>query len=239
MGIAQNLTRDEILDQVLQAGQMIALEERQLRNIVFMGMGEPFHNEENLHAALAALTASELFHHSPRKILVSTVGLPEAMLRCARRFPEVNLALSLHGVRQDVREQIIPLARRYPLDALQDCLRQLNRLQRGEVMIEYLMLAGVNDSDEDAQLLAHWLRDLRVHVNLIPYNPIEDAPRLVGTERARRDEFSGLLKQAGLKCTIRYSLGADIAAACGQLVRRENRGKGPIVPGLHLKNGVQ
>lgn len=223
MGIAQNLMADEILDQVLIAGQLLAAEDRRLRNIVFMGMGEPFHNESELYRALESLIAPELFHHSPAKILVSTVGIPDAMLRCARRFPEVNLALSLHSVRQEVRERLVPLARQYPLDQLRATLVQLKELQGKPVMIEYLLLAEVNDAPADARELIAWLAGLDVHVNLIPYNPIAGAPQLFGTPRSGRDAFAGLLKQAGLKTTIRYSLGADVAAACGQLVRQENR----------------
>lgn len=223
MGIAQDLASEEIVDQVLQAGQLLAEEERRIRNIVFMGMGEPFHNEEKLYGALELLTAAEVFHHSPAKILLSTVGIPDAMIRCARRFPEVNLALSLHSAKQTTREQLIPLAKQFPLPELRSALVETNRLQGKPVMIEYLMLAGINDSESDAMELANWLEGLNVHVNLIPYNPIDDAPHLEGTVRAGRDAFAGRLKQAGLSTTIRYSLGADIAAACGQLVRRENR----------------
>ncbi|MEX0819398.1 MAG: 23S rRNA (adenine(2503)-C(2))-methyltransferase RlmN, partial [Pirellulaceae bacterium] len=91
------------------------------------------------------------------------------------------------------------------------------------VMIEYLMLAGLNDSQEDARELIAWLAGLNVHVNLIPYNPIEDAPQLVGSDRAARLNFAKTIRDAGFKTTLRYSLGHDIAAACGQLVRRENR----------------
>ena len=223
MGVAQDLSSGEILDQVLQAGQLLASEGRKIRNLVFMGMGEPFHNEENLYASIEALTAAQLFHHSPAKILISTVGIPEAMIRCARRFPAVNQALSLHSARQETREQIIPLAKKYPLEQLRQAIVEINRIQQKPVMVEYLMLAGVNDTNGDAAALIAWLRDLDVHVNLIPYNPIEDAPHLVGTERPERDAFAGLLKQAGLQTTIRYSLGADIDAACGQLVKKENR----------------
>ena len=115
MGIARNLSPAEILDQVVQARQIAAAEGRTIRNLVFMGMGEPFHNEENLYATLAALAAPELFHHPPSRILISTVGLPDAMIRAARRFPEVHFALSLHSARQDVRERLIPLAARYSL----------------------------------------------------------------------------------------------------------------------------
>jgi 23S rRNA (adenine2503-C2)-methyltransferase len=223
MGIARNLSADEMLDQVLHAGQLLADEKRVIRNIVFMGMGEPFHNEENLYQTLQSLLAPELFHHSPTKILVSTVGVADAMLRCAARFPAVNLALSLHSVRQDVRESLIPLAKKYPLDQLRDTIRELNRMSRATLMIEYLMLAKVNDSFDDARELIAWLRGLNVHVNLIPFNPIDDAPQLICTSRSDREVFANALKAAGFKTTIRYSLGNDIAAACGQLVRHENR----------------
>jgi 23S rRNA (adenine2503-C2)-methyltransferase len=204
---------------------MLTSEGRLLRNLVFMGMGEPFHNEENLYATLDALLAPELFHQPPSRILVSTVGLPEAMIRCAGRYPKVNLALSLHSANQATREQLIPLARRYKLHELRRAIAEVNRIQppRTEVMIEYLMLAGNNDSPEAAAELVDWLAGLRVHVNLIPFNPIDDAPHLAGSSREVREAFGARLKAAGFKTTIRYSLGADVAAACGQLVRKENR----------------
>ncbi len=223
MGIARNLTAAEILDQLLIAGQLLAVEQRRVRNIVFMGMGEPFHNEDNLYETLDALTSPELFHHPPTKLLVSTVGVADAMVRCAQRFPLVNLALSLHSVRQDLRETLIPLARTYPLDQLRETLREVNALTQTPVMIEYLLLAGQNDSASDARELIAWISGLRVHVNLIPYNPIEESPHLSGSDKPTREAFSDQLKTAGIKTTLRYSLGQDIAAACGQLVRHENR----------------
>jgi len=230
MGIARNLTPAEILDQFVQARQIAAAEGRTIRNLVFMGMGEPFHNEEALYETLDALTAPELFHHPPSRILVSTVGLPDAMIRAARRFPEVHFALSLHSANQNTRERLIPLAARYPLDELRRAVAELNRIQPANtfVMIEYLTLAGVNDSPDDARALVAWLAGLRVHVNLIPYNPIDDAQYLADSDRGAREAFGAILKSAGLKTTIRYSLGADIAAACGQLVRRENRRRGGV-----------
>lgn len=223
MGIARNLSTAEILDQVVLAGERLAAENRLVRNIVFMGMGEPFHNEETLYEVVAALLAPELFHYPPRRILISTVGIPDAMLRAARRFPQVNLALSLHSVRQSVREQLIPLAAKYSLDELRAAVAAVNKIQQNTVMIEYLMLAGVNDSSDDARELAAWLTGLDAHVNLIPYNPIESAPHLRTTDRTERDAFAAILRDAGFVTTIRYSLGADIAAACGQLVQSENR----------------
>jgi 23S rRNA (adenine2503-C2)-methyltransferase len=186
-------------------------------------MGEPFHNEAAVYEAVASLLSPELFHHTPGRILISTVGIPDAMVRCARRFPAVNLALSLHSVRQDVRERLIPLAAKYSLDDLRAAVAQVNEIQQNTVMIEYLMLAGVNDAAADARQLVDWLSGLNVHINLIPYNPITTAPRLRTTERPERDAFAAILRDAGCITTIRYSLGADIAAACGQLVQNDNR----------------
>jgi 23S rRNA (adenine2503-C2)-methyltransferase len=142
------------------------------------------------------------------------------MIRCAEQFPDVNLALSLHSVDQDVRQCIIPLARKYRLPELKRAITEMNRLQKRPVMLEYLMLRGINDSLEQAQQLAAWVHDIKVHINLIPFNPIDDAPDLQGSSPDVIRQFSDALKKAGLKVTTRYSLGNDIAAACGQLVRR-------------------
>ena len=229
MGFQSNLTTAEILDQIVQAGQIATAEDRRIRNIVLMGMGEPFHNEEAVHSTIEALTAGGGFHHPASRLLISTVGIPAAMLRCARKFPAVNLALSLHSVRQEVRERIIPLARKYRVEELRETIAQLNALQPGTVMVEYLMLSGVNDScdgeNSDAAELSRFLEGLRVHVNLIPYNPIDDAPNLTASPREVRDRFATYLKQAGHPTTIRYSMGADIEAACGQLVQQIDRRK--------------
>lgn len=235
MGIAQNLSSAEILDQIVQTGQILAAEGRRLHNIVFMGMGEPFHNEENLFETLDALTSPKMFNRSPGSILVSTVGVPQGMLRCAERFPKVNLALSLHSVNPEVRRELIPLTNKHPLDELQKTIEELNRQQSIPVMIEYLMLAGKNDSLEDASQLVEWLHGLNVHVNLIPYNEIEDAPHLTGSEDAKIRTFAAAIKDAGLTTTVRYSLGSDIAAACGQLVRKENRQTAMSQPLQQLK----
>ena len=223
MGIAHDLSAAEMLDQIVVAGELLAEEGRRVRNIVFMGMGEPFHNEQALYETVSALLDPRMFHHTPGRILISSVGIPEAMIRSAGRFPEVHLALSLHSACQEFRQQIIPLAARYSLAELRKALERINQIQRCSVMIEYLMLAGRNDSADDAHKLVEWLNGLRVHVNLIPFNPIQAAPHLKSTARAGRDAFATILKSAGYTTTIRYSLGADIAAACGQLVQQENR----------------
>jgi 23S rRNA (adenine2503-C2)-methyltransferase len=117
----------------------------------------------------------------------------------------------------------MPLAVKYPLQDLKTAIAEVNRLQNVPLMIEYLMLENHNDSVNQAQELAAWVTNLNVHINLIPFNPIKDAPHLAGSAREVIENFSRTLKHAGLKVTTRHSLGADIAAACGQLVRKENR----------------
>ncbi len=223
MNLVKNLSAEEILDQVLQAGMIIAAEGRRLRNIVFMGMGEPLHNEPELHRALALLVDRRSFNLHPSRIMVSTVGIPAGMIRLAQLHPQIRLALSLHRVRPDVRRSLIPISERYGLDELHEALREVTRIQQREIMIEYLLLDGVNDTDEDLRLLIEFLGDINVHVNLIPYNPIDDAPHLIGSSPERCREFAAGLKAAGLRVTTRYSLGSDVAAACGQLVRGDQR----------------
>lgn len=225
MGMAHNLSTHEIVDQVTQANRLLREENRSVRNIVFMGMGEPFHNEAAIVESLEVLQSSSGFHHPLSRILVSTVGIPKAMLRVANKFPTANIALSLHSPIQTTREQIIPLAKRYSLDELRTAILELNQIQpkRTAVMLEHLMLDGINDSLEDAEALREWVKDLRVHVNLIPYNLVEEAPHLKGSGRATIESFAAILKEAGTPTTIRYSMGSDIEAACGQLVRGENR----------------
>ncbi|KLU04498.1 Ribosomal RNA large subunit methyltransferase N [Rhodopirellula islandica] len=223
MGIAKNLATEEILDQVVQAGQILRAENRRLSNIVFMGMGEPLHNEANVTEAIQLLTAPDHFARSPSTVLVSTVGVPAAMLRLANAFPRLNLALSLHSADQATRETIIPLGKKASLTQLHDTIQEIQTIQDREFMIEYLMLRGVNDSAEDAKRLIDWIGDLRVHVNLIPYNTIEASPHLQASPRPTIESFADLLKASGLKTTVRYSLGHDIEAACGQLIRQENR----------------
>jgi 23S rRNA (adenine2503-C2)-methyltransferase len=215
MGFTRNLTSAEMLDQVAQANRMVKPERRAIRNVVFMGMGEPLLNLENVFSAVEFLTAVPFFNLSGARITVSTVGIPHAMERFAERLPDVQLALSLHSARQELRERLMPQARKYPLDMLRDTLVKVSR--SGKVMIEYLMLAGVNDSDEDLRALEAYLADIPVHINIIPFNEYAGS-NLRGTPRSGREHFASRLKAAGFDTTLRYSLGSDIAAACGQLV---------------------
>ncbi|MEA2068186.1 MAG: radical SAM protein, partial [Verrucomicrobiota bacterium] len=220
MGFTRNLTAAEILDQVAQANRMVKPEGRTIRNVVFMGMGEPLLNLEHVFEAVDFLKAAPFFNLSGSRITVSTVGIPHAMVRFAEEYPDVQLALSLHTARQDVREKLMPQARKYPLDMLREALVAASA--HGKVMIEYLMLAGVNDREEDFHALENYLRDLPVHINIIPFNGYAGSD-LRGTPEPERKEFSDRLKAAGFDATLRYSLGSDVAAACGQLVQHKRK----------------
>jgi 23S rRNA (adenine2503-C2)-methyltransferase len=218
MGFVRNLTAAEIVGQVLETARLVRAEGRRLRNLVFMGMGEPLHNEAALGEALDALRDPARFNFPDRFIVVSTVGVPAAMVRFAKRFPAVNLALSLHSARPEVRREIVPLARKHSLTALRGALEEVAAIQGRPVMIEYLLLDGVTDTSADLIALPQFVTGLPVHVNLIPFNAVEDARGLRGTPEARRKEFAAALKHSGLKVTLRYSLGSDIDGACGQLI---------------------
>jgi 23S rRNA (adenine2503-C2)-methyltransferase len=223
MGITRNLTAFEIVDQVAIANRILKGEGRRVRNLVFMGMGEPFHNSDEVDHALDMLTDPTMFNLAPGHITVSTVGIPEEMTRLAAARPEIHIALSLHSARQDRRVELIPLAHKYDSEALRKAVKELNRLQQRPVMIEYLMLAEFNDTPDDLDALLQWVDGLNVHVNLIPFNTIAGMDHLKATPKSQRAAFSSELRARGIKTTLRYSLGADVTAACGQLVREEKR----------------
>lgn len=225
MGVSRNLSAGEIVEQVVLANRELADEGRRVRNIVFMGMGEPMHNAEAVHDAIAWLTGPATIDHPPSRILVSTVGVPGPWLAMAESLPEVNYALSLHAVLPETRERIVPLAAKHSLDELRSVIAEINAMQRAKstVMLEHVMLDGVNDGQHDADALLAWVEGLRVHVNLIPFNVIPDCKDLSPSPRETIVRFRDRLHAAGVPATIRYSLGADIDAACGQLVRDENR----------------
>jgi 23S rRNA (adenine2503-C2)-methyltransferase len=211
LGFIRNLTAAEMLDQVLLAKRLLRDEGRTLRNVVVMGMGEPLRNEENLFQCLETLRDPRFFNLSENHLMVSTVGIPDAMLRFAKRFPNIQLALSLHSARQEVRERIMPVAKFQTLEKLKAVFPTI-----GTMMIEYLMLKGINDGPEDLAALIDFLRGTNAHINLIQFNPHPGAPFEPVSEEVRK-AFGDALKKAGFKTTLRYSLGDDIAAACGQL----------------------
>ncbi|HMP97772.1 MAG TPA: 23S rRNA (adenine(2503)-C(2))-methyltransferase RlmN [Kiritimatiellia bacterium] len=222
LGLARNLTTDEILAQVSLAQRLLRAEARTLRNIVFMGMGEPLHNEKNLYAALDTLRNPRAFYFADRHLMVSTVGMVAAMGRFRERFPTVNLALSLHSARQEVRRDLMPAAKSQTLEKLRAVFPPQG--SPSPLMIEYVLLQGVNDGPDDLTALIDYLRGAEVHINLIPFNPHPGAA-FTPVGKAEREAFAHALRRAGYKVTLRRSLGDDIAAACGQLA------------GVHARSG--
>ena len=218
MGFSRNLTVAEILDQVRWANRRIKLEGRSVRNVVFMGMGEPLLNQAAVFEAVERLIDPAWFNLSGAHVTVSTVGIAPGMRAFAERLPSCRLALSLHSARQSVRERLIPQARNFPLSVLREALEEA--AERGTVMIEYLLWKNVTDQPEDLAALVDFVGDLRVHVNLIPFNSFTGS-NLEGASEASCTDFSDKLKKRGLSVTLRRSLGADIMAACGQLVQHK------------------
>jgi 23S rRNA (adenine2503-C2)-methyltransferase len=214
LGLARNLTAAEMLDQVTWAMHFLRHENRRLRNVVFMGMGEPFHNETNLYATLDTLRDPRAFYLADRHLMVSTVGMVDAMGRFRARYPDVRLALSLHSARQDLRKTLMPAGKSQTLERLREQLPGLDT--KHPIMIEVVLLKGINDGPEDLHALIDYLRGVNAHINLIQFNPFPGAAFLPVT-RQEREEFAHALRRAGYKVTLRRSLGDDIAAACGQL----------------------
>lgn len=210
-GFSRNVLRHEIIDQVLSVQEDF---QRRVSHIVFMGMGEPLLNLENVLPAMQSLNQDVGI--GQRNMTLSTVGIPGRIIELAQHRLQVTLAVSLHASNQALREQLIPSARRYPLkDLLAECRSYVEVTSR-RVTFEYILLAGVNDSPEQAAELAQMLRGFQSHVNLIPYNPIREADYQRPTSR-RIQAFTNVLKQQQIAVSVRYSRGLEADAACGQL----------------------
>jgi 23S rRNA (adenine2503-C2)-methyltransferase len=213
-GLLRNLTTGEIVEQVIQIDRFLKLKEERVSNVVFMGMGEPFENYDNVLKAIHLLT--DHFNISQRRITVSTVGLVDKILQFADEDLSVNLVLSLHAPNQRIRQKIIPYARKYDIEDLLAAMLHFARKTKRDITYEYTLMAGINDSLEQAQELAIKLKNHPCTVNLIPYNPVEGL-NLKRPEKESIDLFRDLLVEAGIPTTWRYTKGKDIAAACGQL----------------------
>lgn len=210
-GYVRNLATHEIVDQVLTVQEDFG---QRVSNIVFMGMGEPLLNSENVLAAVRSLNRDVGI--GQRSMTVSTVGIPGRIRRFAEHQLQVTLAVSLHASNQTIREQLIPSARQYPLETLLAECREYVQITGRRVTFEYILLAGLNDEPQHAIELAEHLRGFQSHVNLIPYNPISE----VDYQRPDRDRIQAFvngLKQHRIAVSVRYSRGLEADAACGQL----------------------
>lgn len=210
-GFLRNLERHEIVDQVLTVQEDF---QRRVSNVVFMGMGEPLLNLENVLSAVQSLNRDVGI--GQRLITLSTVGIPGRIHRLAAYHLQATLAVSLHASNQSLRTQLIPSARQYPLEALlQECREYVATTGR-RVTFEYILLAGVNDLPEHALELAEHLRGFQSHVNLIPYNPIQEVDYQRPSPR-RIEAFLKILQAQQIAASVRRSRGLEKDAACGQL----------------------
>ncbi len=235
--LVRNLTSEEIVGQVMIARDALGewpspQDDRQVTNIVLMGMGEPLYNYENVAAALKVVMDGEGLSISRRKITLSTSGVVPMIRRCGAELA-VNLAVSLHAVRDDIRDRLVPLNRKYPIaELLEACRTYPGASNARRITFEYVMLKGVNDSPADARELVRLVAGIPAKVNLIPFNPWPGAPYDCSPDAAIK-AFSDIVFAAGYSAPVRTPRGRDILAACGQLksasvrVRRNAR---PAVP---------
>jgi 23S rRNA (adenine2503-C2)-methyltransferase len=224
LGLKRNLTPGEIVGQVHAVNREVRANEglkldRPLTNLVFMGMGEPLHNFENLKKALAILQSEEGPDFSHRHITVSTVGLVPMIERLGAET-DVKLAISLNASNDEQRSKMMPVNKKWNIAALMEACRKFPLKQGRRITFEYVLLRGVNDADDDASRLIALLRDVPAKVNLIPYN---ENPGLgfstVAEQRA--EQFRELLAKGGVAAFVRKNRGRDIAGACGQLANRQ------------------
>lgn len=216
----RNLNADEIYDQVVAMDQQSKLYfKRPLSNIVFMGMGEPLMNYKNVLAAIDKITDPEGLAMSPRRITLSTSGIPKMIRKMADDQVKFGLAVSLHSARQEVREKIMPFANKFQLTELTEALTHWYTYTKKQITFEYVVWEGVNDQKEDIQALVRLCRQIPSKVNLIQYNPIDNSSMKQATAEVI-DAYIDALTQARIKVTYRRSRGEDIAAACGQLANK-------------------
>ena len=216
MGLARHLTAGEIVGQVRVLAGAVDLRARPF-NIVLMGMGEPLHNYDETMTALRILVDEHGFAVPARRITLSTVGLLPALERLARERVMPNLAISLHAPTDDQRGRLVPINKNYGVRDIVDACKRFPLRKRSRITFEYVLLAGVNDSPQDARRLAKLLADVKAKVNLIPLNAAAGIPFERPSDEAI-DRFARVLADHGLTVSVRKSRGRDIRAACGQLI---------------------
>jgi 23S rRNA (adenine2503-C2)-methyltransferase len=226
MGMRRNLTAAEIVGEVLLLQDQLAAAER-ISNLVLMGMGEPLLNFPQVERALQILCDPHGANFPPRRITLSTAGHVPGIKKLAESDLGVNLAVSLSATTDLVRDQLMPINKRWPIAVLLEACRAYPLPDRRRLTIEYVLLDGVNDSSDDAKRLVRLLRGIRCKINLIPFNATPDLPDRP-SPRERIERFQQILYDAHLTATIRESRGRDISAACGMLrVERERGGPAP------------
>lgn len=239
LGLKRHLKPSEIANQPLQIGrQLMAETGERITNLVMMGMGEPLHNLPNLVPALEICLDDNAMNFSHRKVTVSTVGLVEKMMELAEALP-VNLAVSVNATTEEQRLGIMPITKKHSLQELVDAMERFPLPPGKRITVEYVMMAGFNDSMDDAQRLFDLLQDVPVKVNLIPYNENPDRDIRRPTDE-RVKSFQHFFVSRGMSCSIRTTRGTDISAACGQLGKARQQSQewlhdARVVAGLEAK----
>lgn len=223
-GFTRNLDASEIAGQVLAAEQESG---ERVDNLVFMGMGEPLANLDHLLAAIQLITGEKTLHLGARHLTISTSGLVPQIRQLAEHPQQIRLAISLHGATDDVRQQIMPINRKWPVAELFAALDFWNSQKKQKLTLEYILIDGVNDSLEQAAILARHARRIHAKVNLIPYNTVDGLVWKRPSDTRCRT-FRDILKNAGVSATLRLEKGHDIDAACGQLRLKQETEEGII-----------
>jgi len=218
-GWKRNLSSGEIYSQIIEVERHSG---KKINNLVFMGMGEPLANFENLMAAIDVINADWGLHIGARHITISTSGLVPRIKDLADQPRQLRLAISLHGASNEVRSIIMPVNKKYPLEELLEACDYFQAKKKKMITFEYILIAGINDQLEQARLLVRHARHLHAKINLIPYNNVEgltwDRPN-----RQTIQDFASILKNGHIPCTVRLEKGHDIDAACGQLRLKQNK----------------
>jgi 23S rRNA (adenine2503-C2)-methyltransferase len=221
-GFFRNLEAGEIVSQVYEINKYLEEKGERVSHVVYMGMGEPFRNYDEVVKSIRILNHEDMLNLSQRRITVSTVGVVENIKKFSDESFKVNLALSLHAPNQNLRKKIIPYARSYELADILAAMDEYGQKTKRDITYEYTLLAGINDNEEQAHELVKLLRGKQCTVNLIPYNPVEGL-KLKKPEASAVLRFREILTNARIVNTCRYTKGDDIAAACGQLALQEKK----------------
>ncbi len=216
MGFTRNLSSGEILSQVLYFESLLHKENASVTNVVLMGMGEPFNNYDASLKAIYTLNNPEGFNLGVRRFTISTVGIIPRITQFADEKHQVNLAISLHSADNDIRSQLVPINRFYPLPNLIESCKYYTSHTHRRVTFEYALISGINDGDKMARDLAALLKGILCHVNLIALNPIKGSP-YQPPSKEQVHQFNKILNEKGIPSTVRLRRGIEIQAGCGQL----------------------
>ena len=218
-GFKRNLTVGEIIEQVLFFARLLKKEREKITNVVFMGMGEPFLNYDNVLSAIKALNDKDGFNLGSRHISISTVGIVEGIEKLSKEKLQVNLAISLHASNNELRSKLMPINKKYPIEKILATVDDYIEKTKRKVMFEYLMIDGVNDSFEQSEELSKLLKKPLYFVNLISFNPVAHS-QFKPSPGWKIKKFKEILEKSGVVVTQRYRFGQEIKAACGQLAGR-------------------